>query len=133
MISSARLFGRSVYEGDELDVTVLVEYFGPYRKEEEVRIILGVYSGLLMRKGVSLRLLDQCCRTGRLDELIHKKYKHEQLKDYKQFVSRGMVIGESRLYEPTLESGSELDMVEFKEWKSMIIDEDHYVHCNRED
>ena len=66
--------------------SVLHDYFGNNNNYEIVSIILALYAGLIKIKGIPKKLIENCFITNRLDELIHKKYKHHKSQYYKIFI-----------------------------------------------
>ena len=73
---------------------VIDDYFGICSTDDE-RIIYGVYQGLIVHKGVSKILIENCFKTNRLDMLIHLKYTQVKSGYYNEFVSRNIKIGKT--------------------------------------
>ena len=60
--------------------------------DEIIGLISGVYKGLYY-KGVTAELFHKCFLANKLDELIHKKYKHNSSGYYREFVEKNIIIG----------------------------------------
>ena len=107
---------------DELpqDIPTLADYFGTAAFDEpEELIVLGVYEGMVKSRGVDSDLLHNCLLTGRLNELVHKKYK----------------FGKTRYYDKFCELGIDLDILHLKNDSVKplpIYDNDHCENCNTE-
>jgi hypothetical protein len=80
---------------EEKSIFVLACYFGinNIADEEKKMILLGVYQGLVKCKGVRAELLSQCCLSGRLDELIERKFLHRGSGYYSKYKTMGMSVG----------------------------------------
>lgn len=75
-------------------ISVLRDYWGEnIQNEEIIRLIYGVYKGLYLWKGVTADLFHKCFTANKLDELIHKKYKHKKSQYYCEFVEKDIIIG----------------------------------------
>jgi hypothetical protein len=74
---------------------VLVDYWGDnINNNDNTYIIYGVYKGLY-QKGVTYDLFHTCFLANKLDELIHKKYKHNQSEYYRTFLHKNIIIGDT--------------------------------------
>jgi hypothetical protein len=83
--------------GDDFipDIPVLIDYWGKNIDDDEITsIIYGVYKGLY-RKGITADLFHKCFLANKLDELIHKKYKHNSSGYYREFVKKNIIIGKT--------------------------------------
>ena len=98
------------------NISTLVDYFGinNVTDKEIFMIIFGIYQGLIKFKGVSENLLHKCCLSGRLNELIHKKFKFMPTRYYEKFCNKKIKI--DSLY---------TNKMYFK-----IYDDDHCPKCN---
>jgi hypothetical protein len=67
--------------------STISDYFGDAKNDKQMGIILGIYQKMIISKGVSAELLDNCMKTNRLNELVHAKYKYEPTVYYKLFCS----------------------------------------------
>ncbi len=105
-------------DGGQLPIAVIVDYYGiSYIDSEETLLLIdSLYSGLIKYKGVTANLLHKCFLSGKLDELIHKKYTHIKSGHYEKFVKLNIKIGQTVL-KPIL-------------FKFDIDDDDHCPNCN---
>ena len=71
---------------------VIADYFGDVSNPEDITIIFGVYQGLLNKKSVDVKLLNNCFHSNRLDELVHTRYKIEQTGYYNMFKERNIKL-----------------------------------------
>jgi hypothetical protein len=78
-----------------LDKSVLNDYFGNQINPEHNEIIYGVYESLIILKGVSKNLIENCYMTNRLDELIYKKNIHKKSSYYELFHKNNIKIGKT--------------------------------------
>ena len=100
-----------------LDKSVLNDYFGNQLNQENNDIIYGVYESLIVLKGVSKRLIENCYMTNRLDELIYKKHIHNKNDYYKLFNEKKIKIGATFFYDNKI---TQID----------IYDDNHCPSCN---
>ena len=100
-----------------LDKSVLNDYFGNQINPENNDIIYGVYESLIVLKGVSKRLIENCYMTNRLDELIYKKHIHNKTDYYNLFNENKIIIGATFFYDN-------------KTTKIDIYDDNHCPSCN---
>ena len=100
-----------------LDKSVLNDYFGNQINPEHNEIIYGVYESLIILKGVSKNLIENCYMTNRLDELIYKKHIHNKTDYYNLFNENKIIIGATFFYDN-------------KTTKIDIYDDNHCPSCN---
>jgi hypothetical protein len=105
---------------DELprDLPTLADYFD-LEDEAKACIILGVYEGLVKYRGVDADLLHNCLLTGRLNELIHKKYKFGRTRYYDEFCKLGIDLDKHHIKNDSVEV-------------LPIYTNDHCENCNKE-
>jgi hypothetical protein len=82
-----------------LDKSVINDYFGNQINEENNDIIYGVYESLIVLKGISKNLIENCYLTNRLDELIYKKHIHVKTDYYNLFIKNKIKIGATFFYD----------------------------------
>ena len=82
----------AIYKDTIIIEPVLHDYFG-IENDNYYGIIYGIYKGLIMYKGVSKQLIENCFFTNRLDELIHKKYTYHKSGYYENFCKNNIKIG----------------------------------------
>ena len=82
-----------------LDKAVINDYFGNQINEENNDIIYGVYESLIVLKGISKNLIENCYLTNRLDELIFKKHIHVKTDYYNLFIKNKIIIGATFFYD----------------------------------
>ena len=82
-----------------LDKSVLNDYFGNQINPANNEIIYGVYESLIIFKGVSKNLIENCYMTNRLDELIYKKHIHNKTDYYNLFNKNNIKIGATFFYD----------------------------------
>jgi hypothetical protein len=100
-----------------LDKLVLNDYFGNQTNPANYEIIYGVYESLIILKGISKNLIENCYMTNRLDELIYKKHIHNKTDYYKLFNENKIMIGATFFYDN-------------KTTKIDIYDDNHCPSCN---
>jgi hypothetical protein len=100
-----------------LDKSVLNDYFGNQINSENNDIIYGIYESLIVLKGISKRLIENCYMTNRLDELIYKKHIHIKNEYYKLFNEKKIIIGATFFYDNKI---TPID----------IYDDNHCPSCN---
>ena len=100
-----------------LDKSVLNDYFGNQINPANNEIIYGVYESLIILKGVSKNLIENCYMTNRLDELIYKKHIHNKTDYYNLFNENKIIIGATFFYDN-------------KTTKIDIYDDNHCPSCN---
>ena len=100
-----------------LDKSVLNDYFGNQLNSENNDIIYGIYESLIVLKGISKRLIENCYMTNRLDELIYKKHIHNKNEYYKLFNEKKIIIGATFFYDNKI---TPID----------IYDDNHCPSCN---
>lgn len=100
-----------------LDKSVLNDYFGNQINPANNEIIYGVYESLIILKGVSKNLIENCYMTNRLDELIYKKHIHNKTDYYNLFDENKIKIGATFFYDN-------------KTTKIDIYDDNHCPSCN---
>ncbi len=100
-----------------LDKSVLNDYFGNQTNLANNEIIYGVYESLIILKGISKNLIENCYMTNRLDELIYKKHIHNKTDYYKLFNENKIMIGATFFYDN-------------KTTKIDIYDDNHCPSCN---
>ena len=100
-----------------LDKSVLNDYFGNQINPANNEIIYGVYESLIIFKGVSKNLIENCYMTNRLDELIYKKHIHNKTDYYNLFNENKIIIGATFFYDN-------------KTTKIDIYDDNHCPSCN---
>ena len=71
---------------------VIADYFGDVSNPEDITIIFGVYQGLLNKKSVDVKLLNNCFHSNRLDELVHARFKTQPTGYYKMFKERNIKL-----------------------------------------
>ena len=76
-------------------MSILADYFGLHnaRNDEHVKIIFGLYIGLIKLLEVPLDEIHEACLNNSLDALIHDKYKNRPSGYYKLFCSKNIKIG----------------------------------------
>ena len=100
-----------------LDKSVINDYFGNQINPENNEIIYGVYESLIVLKGISKKLLENCYLTNRLDELIYKKHIYVKTDYYKLFNKNNIKIGATFFYD---NKNATMD----------IYDDNHCPSCN---
>jgi len=83
---------------DNISIPVIADYFG-LKNRDYVNIIAGIYVGLF-KMGIPKYIVENCAKTNRLDELIHKIYEKNITIYYKLFVEKNIKIGETMMYCP---------------------------------
>lgn len=93
--TSAGELVKIILEGlSEIPIPILADYFGENNiNSKNIDIIRGIYTDLIKTRGISASFLHKCFLTGRLDELIFKKYKNRSLEFYQDYVSNNIKIG----------------------------------------
>lgn len=97
MSKTVDLLFETILNDTIIHPAVIVDYFGIHNSDDNYSTIFGIYEGLIKYKGVSKVLLENCYKTNRLDELIHKKYTYHKSKYYTEFVNKNIKIGETYL------------------------------------
>lgn len=111
---------RSLTSEEPLTLSVLVDYFGMAAVDEErLRVLLGVYEGMVRFKFVTAALLHNCFLTNRLDELIRVKHVHWRSGYYEELVARGIVVGRTCLARGRAQRVAPLP----------LLDDDHCASC----
>ena len=100
-----------------LDKSVINDYFGNQINNDNHDIIYGVYESLIVLKGISKNLIENCYMTNRLDELIYKKHIHVKTDYYNLFNKNNIKIGATFFYDNKVKP---LD----------IYDDNHCPSCN---
>jgi hypothetical protein len=73
------------------DFPTMVDYFGDALGDhEKENVVLGMYRGLVIGKGVKADLLQNCFLSKRLNKLVHAKYKHHPSGYYDMFCALGI-------------------------------------------
>lgn len=74
---------------------VLNDYFGQANIQDhsKIKVIYGLYSGMIKIKGVSKEVFENCFFTNRLDALIHKMATYHKSGYYLQFCVQQITIG----------------------------------------
>ena len=85
MPKTSEILYRCCFDDTIPPIPVIADYFGNARSEEQVRIILGIYQGLVKIRGVEADVLNNCFESNRLNELVHAKYKYSKTGYYKMF------------------------------------------------
>jgi len=124
MVKTIDILFNIIEKNIPMSNSVLHDYFGNNNNYEIISIILGLYAGLIKIKGIPKKLIENCFITNRLDELIHKKYKHHKSQYYKIFCEKNIKIGET--YINLNEDDNKL--IE----KMEIYDDDYCPNCNIE-
>ena len=101
------------------NISVIVDYFGTHNNsnDENMFIIFGIYQWLIKIRGIKENILHKCYLTNRLDELIHKMYKHKSSGYYEMFKKNNIKIGDTNL------------MYRKKTKVFEILDDDHCPYC----
>ena len=93
MYTTAEILCKSFDEDCLPSIPVLIDYWGRNTSNEEIiYLIYNVYYGLYL-KGITSGLFHKCFLSNKLDELIHKKYKHKSSDYYHEFVKKKISIG----------------------------------------
>ena len=115
---------NSILTGGLLHPAAITDYFGDQNEDIHFNTIYGIYGGLIKYKGVSKLLLENCFKTNRLDELIHKKYTHHKSGYYADFVDKKVEIGDTYFNF----GEEEMDISQIDEM--LILDDDHCPSCS---
>ena len=67
--------------------SVIADYFGKCKNEEEIAIVFNIYKELILDKGVDEKLLHNCFIANSLDMLVHIKNCHAPSVSYLKFKS----------------------------------------------
>ena len=81
---------------DNISIPVIADYFG-LKNRDHFDIIAGIYVGLF-KMGIPKSIVENCAKTNRLDELIHKIYRDHMTGYYKLFIEKNIKIGETLMY-----------------------------------
>ena len=111
-----------------VELPVASMYFG--MNERYHNTVYGVYQGLVKYKGVTAMLIDKCWWFGRLDKLIHAKYKHHKSRYYDNFVRQKIVIGHTPLIGGQYHEKSKRKLHTYDDCE--ILDDDYCQNCSRE-
>ena len=77
--------------GGSLPIPVLVDYFGQcINNPKHIEILRAIYVGLIRYIGVKIEVVENCFKTGRLDELIHSLHKKRKSGYYDDFRKLGL-------------------------------------------
>jgi hypothetical protein len=103
-----------------LDSSVIHDYFGYQNNDENNEIIYGIYENLIVIKGISKKIIENCYLTNRLDELIYKKHIYNKTVYYNLFITKNIIIGNTFLYD------NKIDLLP-------IYNDNHCPSCNTYD
>lgn len=98
METTAKLLCNAMFMDtwNSMTAPVLTDYGFLNIDEIHWNTLYGVYQGLVKHKGVTAEHLHMCFMANRLDELIHKKYKHNRSGYYDNFVANGIKLGNTK-------------------------------------
>ena len=96
--TQAEILSDGVYKWrnyTEIPTSTLMSFFGLRNMvdEKKLNIIFGIYIGLIKHQLISLKLLENCYLSNRLDELIKKKHQFNKTGYYEMFRKNKIVIG----------------------------------------